>query len=297
MSVWKDAKALYENYLRTEKKISEDLQAARKSGDYSPKKLKEIEQNGRLGLQKSKEVMVNQLAVLRNRYEDELLKAEDFTTLDSTSMSQLGRLGSLLHSGITFTRQEFSRYAEKYGNNRVCSRLLHDEALKSGYDLDNMTDWESKLEKFSWMIDRYSKAADTTDNFQRAFLVDFDAEKIEKELDFPSYSCVERGTDWESVTRSIAQSMVSSGGGVSPRGFIEGFLGADKSAELAEIQKQASDPEKIRFDAMSEAEQAYAMQLNKLGGDYANLSYCMDQVEKITDDLAAAKAARENDQE
>ncbi len=287
MSVWRDAKAVYENYLKAEKMHATAMKEAKDI--YSAKKLVEIERTANYGLQKSREVMNNQLAVLRNRYEEQLMKADDYTALDSAEMALLGRLGSLLHSGITFSRQEYSRMAQKYGTNRACSRLLHDEAKKSGFTLDNLTDAETKLNKFEWMIDRYGKAADLTDDLQRSFLIDFVPEELEKQLDHPSYSCVDTPNDFDSVARSISQSM-SISGGATPASFLVGFLGEDKAQALAEVEQLASEPEKLRFDAMDESAQAFTMQLNRLGGDYKSLSYCMDQVEKIMDDLKKAKA-------
>lgn len=287
MSVWRDAKAAYENYLSAEKKHATAMKEAKDI--YSAKKLVEIERTANYGLQKSREVMNNQLAVLRNRYEEQLMKADDYTALDSAEMASLGRLGSLLHSGITFSRQEYSRMAQKYGTNRACSRLLHDEAKKSGFTLDNMTDAETKLNKFEWMIDRYSKAAELTDDLQRSFLLDFDPVEIEKKLECPSYTCTDTPTDWDSLGRSIGQSM-SISGGATPASFLVGFLGEDKAQALAEVEQLASEPERVRFDAMDETAQAFVMNLNRLGGDYKDLSFCMDKVEDLISDIQKAKA-------
>lgn len=292
MGVFKTAEGLYQNFLRSNEKIKAELQKVKSSGDFSAKKINEMETNARYDQQKNKEILLNQFARLREQYETELLKGEDFTELSSGDMAVLGKLGSLLHSGISFTRQEYSRMAQKYGSNRACSRLLHDDAKAHGLHLDNMRGIDEKMQKLEWALDRYEKAISLDDAFQRDFLIDFTADQLEKELETPSYSCSEIPADWDGIARAVSQSM-SVSGGASPHSFIAGFLGADKAKELEEIEKIASDPEKMRFDALSEIEQAFTMELTKLGGEYGNLTHSMNTVEKVVADLQAAKLAKE----
>lgn len=293
MGIFKTAEGLYNNYLRSNAKIKADLEKIKSSGDYSARKIGDMEKDARYNQQKNKEILINQFQNLRQKYETELLKGEDFTALSSGDMAVLGKLGSLLHSGITFSRQEYSRMAQKYGTNRACSRLLHDDAAAHGLHLDNMRGIEEKMQKLEWALDRYEKAIDLDDDFQRGFLIDFTADQIEKELETPSFSCSEVPTDWDSVARAVSQSM-SVSGGASPHSFISGFLGSDKAKELEEIEKIASDPEKMRFDAMTDIEQAFVMELTKLGGEYGNLTHSMDAIENMVTDMQKAKEEIQN---
>lgn len=291
MSYFKDAENLYKTFVRKKNKLNDDLEKARKSGDFSARKLAEMSADVTAAIEQEREILSGQYEVLRQKYEDSLWSARDFTELSPEKASVLGSVSRLLKSGIDFKPVEFEHMARKYGNNAAVSRLLHDAAREKGLILDNVTDMDAKMEKFAWMCDRFERAADMDDDLKRAFLLDFTAEEVEKKLENVSFACspVPGVGDIVGVAKQHARERVMSvgGGGVSPAGFVAGLLGEDRAEQLEKIHQLANDEEKLRFDSLSAGEQLMTTTLQRLGGEYSNLSAAMDKVQEVIGEIKA----------
>lgn len=296
-SVFKTMMNLYENYIRHETEAEKMLKDSMLSGDYSTKKIKELQAGVSDTNRRNRAVLEEQFKELRSQYEHDLLLKEDFTNLNSADSQALTSLARILQAGIDFKPVEFERMAQKYQGSRVGSRLLHDAAARAGYELKNMTDIDAKMSEFDRVADRLVKAANqTNNNVTRAMLADLDIEKVERDLENPSCICVPAGSDVNSVNMAVAREMVSSGGGVSlaaaEKAFLEGFAGEDKAKSIEEIKKAASDPEKLRFDSSDAGTQALALQFAKLKSLYPDLNSALDSAEKVISDIE--KAANDN---
>lgn len=294
-TVFHTMKNLYANYVKQEGEAQEILKKSMLSGDYSQKKLNEMQKGFNDADIHNRQVLEGQFKTLRDQYEKELLLADDFTSLSNTDSAMLTPLVRILQSGIDFTPKEYERMAAKHLNYRVCSRVLHDDAKRHGYDLCNMSDCDTKLAEFDRVADRLLKAADKKgDNITRTMLADIDPDEITSKLENPTCACLPIGNDMASIAQAVQREMmVSSGGGVSlaqaEAAFLKGFVGSDKAKELETIEKEASDSEKLRFDSSDTAVQVVAMQCAKMKTLYPTLNDALDAAEHVVNDLATAK--------
>lgn len=298
-SVFQKMMALYQNYIRHEEEAEKMLKDSMLSGDYSTRKIKELQTGVSETNKRNRAVLEEQYKELRSQYEHDLLMSEDFTALSNADSAALTPLVRILQSGIDFSAREYERMALKYQGSRVASRLLHDDAKRHGLELSNMADIDTKMSEFDRISDRLVRAANQTDNnVTRAMLADIDIEKVESELETPSCICTPLGNDFNSISQRVTREMMASGGGVSlaaaEAAFLKGFVGEDKAAALAEIEKDATDPERMRFDSADAGVQALALQFAKLKSLHPTLGDAMDSAERVISDIEKAKEEKEN---
>jgi len=299
-SVFQKMMALYQNYIRHEEEAEKMLKDSMLSGDYSTRKIKELQTGVIETNKRNRAVLEEQYKELRSQYEHDLLMSEDFTALSNADSAALTPLVKILQSGIDFSAKEYERMALKYQGSRVASRLLHDDAKRHGLELSNMADIDTKMSEFDRISDRLVRAANQTDNnVTRAMLADVDIEKVERELETPSCICTPLGNDFNSISQRVAREMMASGGGgvslaAAEAAFLKGFVGEDKAAALEEIQRDATDPEKMRFDSADAGVQALALQFAKLKSLHPTLDSALDSAEKVISDIEKAKEEKEN---
>ncbi|MCR5291234.1 MAG: hypothetical protein K6E51_14700 [Treponema sp.] len=188
---YKKALELYVDYKKELVSAHNIYDLAKKSGNYSQKKLDEFFTASQEAVGNADGSFSRRLSQLESDYISELKETYFFGSKSNALKLKQDNLMEMLQTNlIDFTPDEYETMAKKYADNLPLSRVLHDYAARHGYNLRNyvsLTDKLNSFDKLKGILSRLANSSLTESdrNFQELAVF---PESLTKESNFEELS-------------------------------------------------------------------------------------------------------------
>lgn len=262
---------LFKGYENKKKALNNAYEKDKSSGVYSNIYLNDLFNTVNSELREESVNIASKIYGIKERYMKEV--DSDF---DLTARKPDPTLVSLVNSGITMAKEEFENLAQKYKGSYIDSRILHDFADKSGFELRNLPTREDAELAF----DNFSNGVRNSLYIQNGFPVYPDsgyasikADKYLHDLENPPMDCYKKAENFEEAVANAAMmenadKKRNSNDEIDDRAFLDGFYGRNHK----DIEKTKDFSIEDDISALSDTERKDALSLASYRGHYGKIT-------------------------